>query len=205
MEFILDNISLSFTQMHAWELVAVVLAIAYLLLIMRENSLGWICALISTAIYTLLFWKVSLLMDSALNVYYMGMAVYGWIQWQEGSNDQDRSAIIQWQSKQHALAIALIVIATLASGYLLSKNTQAAWPYLDSFTTWASVFTTYMVAKKVLENWLYWILIDAVALFLYIERGLYFTALLFMAYLVICVFGFLSWRKTYKAYETAVA
>lgn len=192
--------------MLGWELVAVILAVAYLLLIMRENSLGWICALISTAIYIIIFWEVSLLMDSALNVYYMGMAVYGWCQWQsnKGTDNQKPSTlkVHSWPWQRHALCLSAIIIATLISGYLLSNKTGAAWPYLDSFTTWASVITTYMVAKKVLENWLYWIVIDAIALCLYIDRELYLTALLFAAYLVICVFGYLNWKKTFDGYES---
>lgn len=204
MESILNNINDGFSQMQTWELIAVVLAIAYLLLIMRENSLGWICAFISTAIYIALFWKVSLLMESALNVYYMGMAIYGWMQWRK-NNQQQSIAIVKWPLKNHALALLAIFFATLISGYLLSSNTQAAWPYLDSLTTWASVFTTYMVAKKVLENWLYWIVIDSIALYLYIDRELYLTALLFIAYLVICVFGYLNWKKSFNGYEHANA
>ena len=202
MQSILDNINLSFNQMPGWELVAVILAIAYLLLIMRENSLGWPCALISTAIYTLLFWKVSLLMDSALHVYYMGMAIYGWWQWRGGLANEQPRQIVRWRHSDHLLALLCIISATLVSGYLLANNTQAAWPYLDSFTTWASVLTTYMVAKKVLENWLYWIVIDSVALCLYIDRGLYLTALLFSGYVIICVFGYLGWKKTFNHYES---
>ena len=201
MQSILDSISLSFNQMLGWELVAVILAIAYLLLIMRENIWGWACALISTAIYTLLFWKVSLLMDSALNVYYMGMAIYGWYQWRGGLNDEHPSQIVRWRYSYHLLALLGITGATLVSGYLLSKNTQAAWPYLDSFTTWASVLTTYMVAKKVLENWIYWIVINTVAATLYIDRGLYLTALLYAVYFIICIFGYLGWKKILKSYE----
>jgi len=203
MESIFSNISFSFSQMLGWELVAAILAIAYLVLIMRENALGWLCALVSTAIYTMLFWEVSLVMDSALNIYYMGMAVYGWYQWRGGGHNKQASPIIKWRPSFHIGGFLIIATATLVSGYLLSRSTQAAWPYLDSFTTWASVFTTYMVAKKVLENWLYWIVIDAVALYLYIDRELYLTALLFIAYLVICVFGFLSWKKTFGADQYA--
>lgn len=195
---ILTNISNSFTAMIGWELVAVILAVAYLLLIMRENKLGWLCAFVSTGIYIALFWKVSLLMESALNVYYMGMAIYGWWQWQSGGQQHQGVKVIRWDLDQHLITFAIIATLTLASGYLLSKNTEAAWPYVDSFTTWASVITTYMVAKKVLENWLYWIVINNIAIFLYIDRGLYLTAMLFVAYFVICIFGFFSWKNTYK-------
>ena len=93
----------------------------------------------------------------------------------------------------------------LVSGWLLSQHTSAAWPYVDSFTTWASVFTTYLVARKYLQNWLYWIVIDAVSVPLYIERGLSLTALLFAAYIVIAVLGYISWRNHYHKSRTAIA
>ena len=71
-------------------------------------------------------------------------------------------------------------------------------PYLDSFTTWGAVLTTYMVAKKVLENWLYWLVIDTVAIYLYLDRELYLTALLMVIYVVLALFGFKMWLKTYQ-------
>jgi nicotinamide mononucleotide transporter len=84
---------------------------------------------------------------------------------------------------------------TLISGWLLAQHTDAVWPYVDSFTTWASVITTVMVAKKILENWLYWLVIDSVSVPLYIDRGLYLTAILFLGYLVIVIFGYFKWRR----------
>jgi len=87
---------------------------------------------------------------------------------------------------------------TLISGYLLNSGTEAKLPYLDSFTTWASVVTTVMVARKVLENWIYWLVIDSVSIYLYIDRELYFTAILFALYIVIIFFGWFSWSKNYQ-------
>lgn len=188
-------------DLHAalsWETLAVVLAIAYLLLAMRENILCWYAALASTAIYTLLFWDVGLLMESALNVYYMGMAVFGWYSWRYGGEAHEGVAIKTWHWSTHMVAISAIGFVTMLSGYVLSRTTQAALPYLDSFTTWASVLTTFMVARKVLENWLYWIVIDAVSIYLYIDRGLDQTAALFAAYVVIAVFGWFTWRRHHR-------
>jgi nicotinamide mononucleotide transporter len=93
------------------------------------------------------------------------------------------------------LAWGVIAGLTLISGNLLANNTTAALPYLDSFTTWGSVLTTWMVTQKILENWLYWIVIDAISIVLYIDRGLHLTSLLFVAYVIIVVFGFFAWRK----------
>lgn len=195
----LDAILSGVVAMSAWEVIAVVLAIAYLLLAMKESQWCWLCAFVSTAIYTLLFWNVSLLMDSALSVFYLLMAVYGWWEWQRGGETHHGVEIHSWRMGTHCLVIGLVLLVTAVSGYLLAENTQAAWPYVDAFTTWSSVVTTYMVAKKVLENWIYWIVIDSVSALLYIDRGLYLTALLFVAYVVICVFGFFNWRRHEQA------
>ncbi len=86
------------------------------------------------------------------------------------------------------------------SGYLLGHNSTAAWPYVDSFTTWGAVVATVMVAHKVLENWIYWFVIDLVSIPLYVDRGLMLTAWLFVAYLVIVVFGFRAWLREYRAH-----
>lgn len=183
------------TAMSAWEMLAVILAIGYLLLATRESLWCWYCALASTAIYTAIFWNVSLLMESALNVYYMVMAVYGWWQWRQGGQQHEGVQVHRWSPTQHAITFVIIVVLTLVSGFLLERNTGAAWPYLDSFTTWASVITTWMVAQKVLENWLYWIVIDSVSIGLYADRGLYLTALLFVAYVIIAIYGYSAWRR----------
>ena len=92
----------------------------------------------------------------------------------------------------------LIAVATTVSGYLLGAGTDARLPFLDSFTTWSSVLTTYMVARKILENWLYWLVIDAASIYLYLDRELYFTALLFAIYIIIIFFGWFSWLKSYR-------
>lgn len=181
-----------------WENLAVALAVAYLLLAMRESIWCWYAALASTAIYTVLFWNVSLLMESALNVFYMAMAVYGWWQWKYGGRRHEGVPIHRWTGRRHALALAGIVAATAAVGWVMSGYTSAAWPFLDSFTTVASIVTTFMVARKVLENWLYWIVIDAASIVLYVDRGLRSTALLFVAYVVLAVVGYFSWQSLYR-------
>ena len=196
-----------------WELAGVVLAIGYLLLAVRENVWCWYFAFVSTAIYTVLFWDVSLLMESALNMYYMAMAVFGWYRWTRGGAGQGggenakhhQLPIRSMSTRQHGLVIAAIAVLSVVSGYLLSRYSVAAWPYVDSFTTWASVITTYLVAQKYLQNWLYWVVIDTVSIPLYIDRGLNLTALLFVAYVIIAVAGYISWRNHFRNIGQAVA
>lgn len=186
------------------EAMAVLFGIAYIVLAARENILCWYAAFISTGLSIILFWKVLLPMESALNAYYLAMAVYGWWQWRFGNNSNSSAGdsgensgvvICRWALQNHLLAIAAIIALTLISGTLLANNTEAALPYVDSFTTWSAVITTWMVTKKILENWLYWIVIDAVSVWLYFERGLILYAALFIAYTVIAVYGYRHWRQ----------
>lgn len=187
----------------AWELVAVFCAIAYLQLALLEKRACWYFALISTAIYTVLFWNVSLLMESGLQVYYLLMAVYGWWQWRSPEQTSDAPTagrqIHTWRWQQHAAAIGLVLLLTALSGTLLTQATDAAWPYLDSFTTWGAVVTTFMVARKVLENWLYWFVIDGLSIYLYLDRGLLFTVGLFVVYEVMVVIGYWRWHQAWQA------
>jgi len=181
-----------------FETLAVVLSVAYLLLAMKENSLCWYCAFLSTAIYVWIFGDVSLYMESVLNVYYMAMAVYGWYQWRHGGDRQAGVSISRWGRQQHIMALAAIAVATAVSGYLLDSRTDARLPYLDSFTTWASVLTTFMVARKIIDNWLYWIVIDGASIYLFLDRGLYQTAALFALYTVLAVIGYRLWLQDYR-------
>lgn len=185
--------------LSSWEALAVVLGLAYLLLAAREHPACWGCALVSTVIYAALFWNVSLLMESLLNVFYMAMAGYGWWAWQRGGVARQPLVITRWQARRHLFVIGAVLAVAAINGALLSRHTDAAWPYVDAFTTWGAVVTTWMVARKVLENWIYWFVIDGVSIPIYLDRGLHLTAGLFFAYLVIAVFGFLQWRRAYVA------
>jgi nicotinamide mononucleotide transporter len=180
--------------MSPWEVVAVVLAIAYLVLAIRENIACWIAAIFSTSIYIVLMFQAGLYMESALQFFYIGMAVYGWRTWRCGG-DGHKLLISSWPLKRHFVPLSLILVATIATGYLLGRFTDAALPYLDSFTTWGAIVTTWMVARKILQNWHYWFVIDSVSIYLYVSRGLYLTAALFVLYLVLIVIGYREWSK----------
>ena len=181
-----------------WELLASFFALLYLVLVIRENIWCWYAAFLSTALFLFVFFQVRLYMESGLQVFYLGMAVYGWSQWRRGNQSNAAKLLIStWCIQRHIVTIAGIFIVSLASGWLLS-DTDAQLPYVDSFTTWASIVTTYMVARKVLENWIYWFFIDAISIALYIDRELYLTAILFAIYLVMVFFGGLAWYSAWK-------
>jgi nicotinamide mononucleotide transporter len=187
------------------ELVAMLLALAYVILAAQGSIWCWPAAFISTAIYTIIFYDVSLLMDSALNVYYLVMAVYGYWIWQKNTQSKSSSKqttqclpIVSWPANWHLKACFILSIISVVLGYIMAHNTTASFPYLDTFTTVFAVFTTYLVAQKVLENWLYWIVIDTVSIYLYIEKGLIPTTVLFIINVIIAVYGYFKWQSIYR-------
>ncbi|MEO0367531.1 MAG: nicotinamide riboside transporter PnuC [Pseudomonadota bacterium] len=186
-------------QVSALEWVAVIAGLAYVILAARENIWCWPAAFVGTSASMLLLWDVSLLMDAALNLFYLIMAIYGYWQWRYGGLDQTQKAITTWRKSTHIKVFIAIAVLTLCFGYLLDQYTDAAWSYVDSATTWSAVIVTYMVTQKVLENWLYWIVIDAVSVWIYIERGIYLYAILFALYTIIAILGYLAWRRSFQA------
>ena len=177
------------------EITAVIFAILYLILAVKQNILCWIAGIISSVLYFFIMQKAGLYMEAYLQVFYVVMGIYGWSQW-SASNASNPSFIVNtWSKYQHMIAISIILALSLLSGFLLERYTDAALPFLDALVSWGAVVATYMVAKKLLENWIYWFVIDATSIFLFIERGLWLSAVLFATYLVIIFFGYQSWNK----------
>jgi len=184
------------------ELVAVATGIVYVILIMRRNRLGWLAGAVSSLIYVWLAATARLPMQSALQAYYVVMAAYGWWSWTRNQQEEG-GRIHSWPWVRHAVALLAVVIASAASARLLAEETRAAWPLLDSLTTMVSLLATWMVARSILQNWLYWIGADAVMIFLFQQQGHPFTALLFMFYLIVAILGFRKWRQLYRAQTIA--
>lgn len=187
-----------FTAMSYWEYIAVILGLGYLIFVFKESLWAWPCAFFSTLIYTILFYNGALLMESLLNVYYLAMAIYGFYCWRNGKLSNPLP-ITSWSIKSHSLIIITTSMLAVILGYIMDNFTHADFAYLDSFTTCFAVMTTYLVAKKVLENWLYWVVIDAASIFLYLAKGYYPTALLFILYTIIALAGYWRWKSTYQA------
>ena len=199
---ILVSVTSYFQQLPWLELIAMLLSLAYVILAAKGSLWCWPAAFISTALYTVIFYDVLLLMDSALNAYYLLMAVYGYWQWSKNSKaSQETSAeltIVSWGLSWHIKICAGLAILAVGLGYLMATLTPAAFPYLDTFTTVYAVFATYLVAHKVLENWLYWIVIDFISIYLYIEKGLIPTTVLFVIFVIIAGYGYAKWLKLYQ-------
>jgi len=189
--------------MTAWqaqsgaEIVAVVTAVLYLVLAIKERIWCWLFAFISTSIYIYLFHSVSLLSESLLNIYYLVMAVYGWYQWRHSSNNKQRK-IVSWSIKKHGVLILITGLMVPVLGYGMSQL-GASMPYLDAFTTCFAILATVMVAHKVLENWHYWLVINAISVYLFSSKELYLTAAMFALYVILTIIGYINWNKNYAS------
>lgn len=191
-----------FSNLPWLELIAMLLALAYVILAAKGSLWCWPAAFISTALYTVIFYDVQLLMDSALNIYYLVMAVYGYWVWKNNHPHANLHtnglAVVSLTTRWHIKICAGLTALSFALGYVMANYTPAAFPYLDTFTTVFAVFATYLVTQKVLENWLYWLVIDFVSIYLYVEKDLMPTAVLFMIYVVIAGYGYIKWQGLYK-------
>lgn len=181
------------------EAAAVVLAVGYLLLVIRQNIWCWLCAVISTACYVYIFIDAKLYMESALNLFYLVVALYGWRVWLTGGQGNSELPVSKWPLNRHAAAMAAVLVLAAGTGFTLERYSDAVYPYLDSLTTFAAIWATFLVARKVLENWWYWIAIDAVSVAIYWSRDLPLTALLFVVYLVLIPFGLIQWTRSWRA------
>lgn len=190
------------------EIIAVLASLTYVVLASREHSGCWPAGMLGSTIYVVVFFQYKLYMDSALNIFYVVMAIYGWLMWKNRQSNTgfsnaaatsvSKTSIKQWQAIKHMNAIAVILLLSALSGFYLDNYTDAAYPYFDSLTTWSSFLATWMVVNKILETWLYWIVIDAASIYLYINKELYFTALLFGLYVIIATYGYFHWKKLYQ-------
>jgi nicotinamide mononucleotide transporter len=180
------------------EVIAVLAAIAYLFLAIRQNIWCWLGAAISTAIYVYLFIVARLYMESALNSFYFAMAIYGWYMWRGGRSGDGELPVSIWPLRVHAIAILAIVVVSVINGFTLARFTNAAYPYIDSLTTWGAIWATFLVARKVLENWWYWLVIDIASIAIYWVRDLQLTSILFVVYVFMIPFGMLAWRRSWR-------
>ncbi|HXA35129.1 MAG TPA: nicotinamide riboside transporter PnuC [Steroidobacteraceae bacterium] len=186
------------------EFIAATLAVVYLLLAIRQHLACWIAAFISSCLYVWVLFDAHLYMESVLNAFYAAMAVYGFWQWQHGSAG-GALAVSRWPISRHVAGLLGVVALSVVSSYFLRRFTPAAWPFMDSMVTWSSVFATFLVARKVYENWHWWLVIDTVSLCLYFSRRLYLTMLLFGLYLVLIAIGMRQWRRSLPAPAYAAA
>ncbi|WP_198678680.1 nicotinamide riboside transporter PnuC [Idiomarina seosinensis] len=186
---LIDQLLLS----SVWELIALLLALAYLLFAAHQRQWCWLAAGISCTIYAIIFWQARLYMEALLQVFYIVMAGYGWWQWQKSviaTEGPKRKFNWRW----HALQWAWVIPAGTIIAILLDVYTDADAVWLDTYTTLFSLLATWLITQKAYETWWYWLVIDSVYVYLYWSKGFVATALLFVVYVILVVYAMYRWR-----------
>lgn len=184
--------------MPAWESIAALLGVAYIILAAKESKWCWPFAFANTLIYTVLFWEGQLPMQALLNLYYMGMAIYGYILWRKHVDNESDVLITSWSFSKQVLFLLVGTILSLVTAYFLEKTATSQSPYLDASVTIFSIMNTWLLARKILQNWMYWIIIDSAAIMLYIQTEYYATAALFVLYTILALVGAINWQKRFN-------
>lgn len=168
-----------------------VLGAAYTILITYGSLWCWPAALGSSVIFMYLCYQKRIYAETALHVFYFAIAIYGWLTWGATTEGGYQS----WAPQIHAVSIGIGLLSCFVVAWLLRRYTDSALPGVDTFTTVFSVIATIMMVMAVTENWYYWIVIDAVSIFLYASRRMYLTALLFVVYTLLAINGAMEWSQ----------
>ena len=192
---LLASVLAAFAAVPTIEWVAAGLALGYLGFAIRQSAWCWAFAVASALLYLVVFARAGLVMQAALQVFYVAMSIYGWRSWR-GSASMGVLGVSRWTMQRHAIAWIVVAAVALVNGWVITRGTAGSWvPYLDAAIAWGSVLTTWMVARKVLENWLYWVVLDLAAAALAAWQGLAATALLFLLYTALALRGYWQWRR----------
>jgi len=189
---IVASVVAAWAATSAVEVAAAALGVLYVVLVIGQHRAGWVAALLSTGLYLHVFYAAGLYMQAALQGYYVLVAVYGWWVWRRVAG-RAPLAVSRASWRVQGVGLAAITLATLVTATWLARETRSADPYLDSLTTWASVFTTWLVARKKIENWPWWLVVDALIVVLCWQQKLYASMILYLLYLGLVIVGWRTW------------
>ena len=178
------------------EWITFVAALAYVYFAAQKKIVTWVFALISVGLTFYLDVIGKLYIESGLQVFYFVMAIYGWINWKKA--EKNDLPVTRWSIQLHLLNIFASAWLALLVGYLFANYTEQSTPYLDAFTTCFSLVATFMVVKRVIENWLYWIFINMGMVVLYLNNGYEILALQYGLFVILAIYGYWSWNKALK-------
>ena len=181
------------------EIISVIFGVLYLVLMVKENIWCWIFGILSSVITIYLYTHVTLYLEAGLNFYYILAGFYGWIYWYKHQSKNKKTPVIEWKTHYHIINISSGIALSLILGYIMHQFTDSHRPYIDASITVFSFSATYLEARKVLSTWYYWFILNATSIGLMIDRELYFFSALSVFYTIMCVVGFIQWRKTLRS------
>ncbi len=180
------------------ELLGALTGLLYLYFSIRQIIWLWLVGMVTSLLYIYVFYHARFYADMSLQVYYFFISIYGWYHWTHGSGKNNGENELPVTGIGYGIWMGLILVSlilTAITGFILDNYTDSPMPYLDAFTTASSIVATWMLARKMIENWLFWIVIDAVSMGMYIYKGLYPTVILFLVYTFMAFIGYRQWKK----------
>lgn len=192
--------------MSVLEIVATLFGVLCVALTIKRNIWCWPTGLLMVFCYIFIFYEVKLYSDMALQVVYVFLQIYGWWYWLKGgkSEGQDKVPIRELTHKSKLNWIAAAAILTACVGTAMNQLTDAALPYWDASTTVLSLLAQWLMGRKVLESWLFWIVVDVLSIGIYLTKGLYLTSGLYFVFLIMATAGWFAWRKSSHEGEVKV-
>lgn len=184
------------------EVIAAAFGIISVFLSTRQNIWSWPTAIVNVGLYTIVFYHGRLYGQMGLQPVYLALSVYGWYQWLHGGENRTTLRVSRASPRLLSALLVVNVVAWLALAAVL-RRTDAALPWLDSLLTTTSLVAQWMMTRKILENWLLWIVVDVIYVPMFISQGLYATAALYAGFLVLAVMGFVEWRRSMQPAATA--
>ena len=191
--------------MNLIELIGVVTGIACVWLAAKQNIWTWPLGLVSVGMYVLVFYDARLYADMGLNVFYFVTSMYGWYVWLYGGKNNTERKVGRVSRKELVVLLGLGLVFSVSLGYFLDNYTDADLSYTDSATTAVSLIGYWMMAKKQLENWIVWLVVDVVYVGVYTYKDLYLTSFLYFVFLLLSIKGYLDWKKELVARQQATA
>ena len=197
---------LDFLKNNWVELAGTIAAFVYLFFSIRQNIWLWLCGILTSLFYIYVFARSAFYADMSLQVYYLIVSVYGWVIWARGGVSHNKSEMPVRRLSSPMLARLIIihtgiyVVILLLLLFLPEKLgiQSSSLPYLDALTTSAAIVATWMLAKKYLENWIVWIVVDFISMWMYVYKELNITAFLFAGYTIAAIIGYRAWLKSEK-------
>ena len=185
------------------EVTAVAFGILSVWLSTREHIASWPTAMVNVALFFVIFLRARLYADMGLQVIYFALSAYGWYMWKFGGRGRTELPVGRTTARTAAWLLSLAVAGTVGLGTYLHRATDAALPYLDSALAVCSLLAQWMMTRKLLENWLAWIVLDVIYVGMFISRDLALTAVNYAVYLALAILGFLQWRRSWIARPAA--
>lgn len=181
----------------AIEIVASISGFICIYLLVKRNIWCWFFGFIQVTLFTYVFYNAKLYSDTGLHLVYMVLQVYGWWNWRNKS-DNNELIVEDGTVSQFLLWWLAVAVTSFALGYAMTKYTDASFAYADAFTTCASLIAQFLLTRRYWFNWVFWIVVDVVAIYIYSQKGLYPTAVLYVTFLIMSVAGLFTWVQQSK-------